>query len=394
MLFDLDQLINRQNKINPTQQRFLRVVCCLLSAVCVVRVDFCEKMSNFDIIIVGAGMSGIGLACHIKKNFPDKTFVLLESRSSHGGTWDTFSYPGIRSDSTMFAFSYTFFPWLSTTVIAAGKTILGYLNQTLDQFSIRSDIQVNQSVLAANWSSQQKNWSLQVKNNVTNNISTYKSQYVFLCTGYFDHKEGYTPDFPGRDRFKGQIIHPQHWPESLDYTNKRVVVIGSGATAITLIPSMTDKANHVVMLQRSPSYIASIPATSSVAESLLRIFPKSTAFFITRWANILYELLMYQIMVAFPKYGKDLIINDIRDILGADYPVEKHFSPQYNPWDQRFCICPDGDFFKAIKTGRASVVTDAIDTFTERGIALKSGRENENREGEKRRGNRGGGEER
>ncbi|WP_372366242.1 flavin-containing monooxygenase [Candidatus Uabimicrobium sp. HlEnr_7] len=329
----------------------------------------------FDVIIVGAGLSGIGMACHLQRNCRDKSYAVLEGREAMGGTWDLFRYPGIRSDSDMHTLGYDFKPWCAAKAIADGPAILDYIKETAAEHDIDKNIRYNCMVKTANWSDENCKWEIEVKDKSTDQISKISCNFLAMCSGYYSYEKGHSPDFPHSEDFSGQIIHPQKWPENLDYTGKKVVIIGSGATAVTLVPSMADKAEHVTMLQRSPTYIVSRPAKDKVANILRKILPGKMAYAITRWKNVFIQRFYYDQARAKPQKTKEFLVKMTRKELGSGYDVDKHFSPNYNPWDQRVCLVPDGDLFKKIKSKQASIVTDTISRFTEKGILLDSGKE-------------------
>ena len=324
-----------------------------------------------DIIVVGAGISGIAAAYNLQKSCPNKSFAILEGRSALGGTWDLFKYPGIRSDSDMHTLGFRFKPWIHKKSIADASSILEYLNETVDEYDIRDKIVFNQKVTAANWLSDKSLWELSVVDEDQKISMT--CNFLFLCGGYYSYDKPYMPKFPEQDRFEGQVIHPQFWDESIDCSDKKVVVIGSGATAVTLVPAIAKNAAHVTMLQRSPSYVVSAPGEDSWSQALNKIFPIRLTYFLIRWKNIFRTSLGFYLSRKYPERVKDRLINLVREELGNDYDVEKHFTPRYNPWDQRMCLVPDSDLFNSIKSGKASVVTDHIDHFTENGILVKSG---------------------
>jgi len=324
-----------------------------------------------DVIVVGAGISGIAAAYNLQKSCPNKSFAILEGRSALGGTWDLFKYPGIRSDSDMHTLGFRFKPWIHKKSIADASSILEYLNETVDEYGIRDKIVFNQKVTAANWLSDKSLWELNVMNEGQSISMT--CNFLFLCGGYYSYDKPYMPKFPEQDRFEGQVIHPQFWDESIDCSDKKVVVIGSGATAVTLVPAIAKNAAHVTMLQRSPSYVVSAPGEDSWSQALNKIFPIRLTYFLIRWKNIFRTSLGFYLSRKYPERVKDRLINLVREELGNDYDVEKHFTPRYNPWDQRMCLVPDSDLFNSIKSGKASVVTDHIDHFTENGILVKSG---------------------
>jgi cation diffusion facilitator CzcD-associated flavoprotein CzcO len=328
---------------------------------------------HFDVVIVGAGLSGIGAGYHLKANCPDRSYVILEGRDTIGGTWDLFRYPGIRSDSDMYTLGYSFKPWTDAKAIADGPSILKYVKETASEHGIDKKIRYRHRVTQASWSSSEARWTVGAMRDGA--PIQFTCNFLFLCGGYYNYENGYTPDFAGTERFKGRLVHPQQWPEDLDYAGKRVVVIGSGATAVTLVPEMAKTAKHVVMLQRSPTYVVSRPAEDSVANWLRRWLPARTAYGITRWKNVLFGMYFYRMTRKRPEDVKKAIIKMVRDQLGPDYDVATHFTPRYNPWDQRLCLVPDSDLFESIKAGTSSVVTDKIETFTENGLKLASGKD-------------------
>jgi monooxygenase len=331
--------------------------------------------NHFDVLIVGGGLSGIGAACSLQKNCPKKSYVILEGRASIGGTWDLFRYPGIRSDSDMFTLGYSFRPWVEGKAIADGHSILKYINDTAKDYGVDKNIRFHHLVKRASWSSKQALWSVEAECGPDKEIVRFTCNFLFLCSGYYSYVEGYTPVFPGSERFAGLVVHPQKWPEDLAYADKRVVVIGSGATAVTLVPAMAKSAAQVTMLQRSPTYVVSRPEQDAMANFLRRHVPASVAYSLVRWRNILFGIYFFRLCKRSPERVKKWILKQVQAALGTDYDVSKHFTPHYNPWDQRMCLVPDGDLFEAIKAGKANVVTDEIDTFTERGIKLRSGTE-------------------
>jgi len=329
----------------------------------------------FDVVIVGAGLSGVGAACHLQARCPGKSYVILEGRESMGGTWDLFRYPGIRSDSDMFTLGYSFKPWLDSKAIADGPSILKYVRETAAEHDIEKHVRYQHRVVKATWSSNDAVWDVEVRRVDTEETVVLRCNFMLMCAGYYRYEHGYLPEFKGRERFAGEIVHPQLWPEDLDYSGRKVVVIGSGATAMTLIPEMAKKAGHVVMLQRSPTYVISRPDKDIVANVLRRILPQKTAYAITRWKNIAMQQWLYHQTRRNPERVKRKLLKWVRKELGTDYDVETHFTPSYNPWDQRLCLVPNSDLFQAIRSRTASVVTDQIDTFTEKGILLRSGEE-------------------
>jgi monooxygenase len=330
---------------------------------------------HFDVLIVGAGLSGIGAAVHLQKEAPGKTYALLEARSTSGGTWDLFRYPGIRSDSDMYTLGYSFRPWPGAKAIADGPSILEYIRDTARDERVEEHIRYDSRVKRVDWSSSDARWTVTVEG--ADGRSTLTCGFLFTCTGYYRYDEGYTPAFEGIERFAGQVVHPQHWPEDLDYAGKKVVVIGSGATAVTLVPAMADRAAHVTMLQRSPTYIAARPAVDAIADLLRDKLPAKLAYTILRWKNVLLTMLAFQVSRKRPALMKGLVRKGLEKELPAGYDIATHFTPQYNPWDQRFCLVPDGDLFRSIRDGKASIATGHIETFTETGIRLTSGQEAE-----------------
>ncbi|WP_417544709.1 flavin-containing monooxygenase [Marinobacter sp.] len=327
---------------------------------------------HFDVLIIGAGVSGIGMACHLRQKCPGKSFTILERRQSLGGTWDLFRYPGIRSDSDMFTFGYNFRPWTGGKVLADGASIKSYVSETAKEHGVERHIRYGLSVQTADWSSLDKCWNLIAVNEATGESETYTASFLIGCTGYYNYDQGYKPDFPGEADFKGQIVHPQRWPENLDFTGKKVVVIGSGATAITLVPSMAGKAAHVTMLQRSPTYLMPLPSMDKIALALQKVLPARAAYRLTRARNISISRFLYQRSRKSPEAMRRLFLSIIKRQVD-DQTDMRHFTPDYNPWDQRLCVVKDGDLFKALKAGRASIATDHIERFTETGIQLKSG---------------------
>ncbi len=327
-------------------------------------------MEHFDIMIVGAGLSGIGAACHLRQRHPRKSFAILEGRKAMGGTWDLFRYPGVRSDSDMYTLGYRFRPWRNAKAIADAPSILNYIRETAAEFKVDKKIRYGHRVKHAAWSTSDARWTIEAETEKSTNQFT--CNFLYLCTGYYDYNAGYTPEWPGVEKFRGQIVHPQKWPEDLDYEGKRVVVIGSGATAVTLVPAMAERAAQVTMLQRSPTYVVSRPAEDQIANTLRSVLPAGAAYAITRWKNVLMQLFFYNLARSRPNVFKWMLARGVRNQLGEQYDA-RHFTPKYNPWDQRLCLVPDSDLFKAINDRRATVVTDQIETFTERGLQLKSG---------------------
>jgi monooxygenase len=326
--------------------------------------------AHYDAIIIGAGISGISAAYHFQKLCPGKTYKILERRQQIGGTWDLFNYPGIRSDSDMYTFGFSFRPWHDESAIASKDKIIDYLNDTIDEYDIGKNIEFGVYTKKASWSSEEAKWQLDAVDELSGASKRYSSQHIFMCVGYYNYDHGYTPDFEGRADFKGAVIHPQLWPEDADYRDKNVVVIGSGATAVTLIPSMATKAAHVTMLQRSPTYMAARPAIDPKANWIAKWLGRRAA----RWWFIFNSMFIYNYCKKFPSRAKAAIIGEVKGLLGKNFEA-KHFTPKYDPWDERLCLCPDGDLFDAINSGKASVVTDHIERFTESGIKLKSGLE-------------------
>jgi cation diffusion facilitator CzcD-associated flavoprotein CzcO len=329
----------------------------------------------FDVVIVGAGLSGIGAACHLQHKSPGKSYVILEGREAIGGTWDLFRYPGIRSDSDMHTLGYNFKPWKESKAIADGPAILKYIKETATEHKVDDHIRYGHCVVKASWSTEDACWEITVRKAGSDVTESVRCNLMLMCSGYYNYQQGYLPEFEGRERFGGQVIHPQFWPDDLDYAGKKVVVIGSGATAMTLVPAMAEDVEHIVMLQRSPTYVISFPDEDIVANILRVILPEKWAYAITRWKNIKFQQWMYGQTRKRPETVKRLLLRQVRKELGEDYDVEKHFTPAYNPWDQRLCLIPNNDLFEAIRSGQASVVTESIDTFTETGILLESGEE-------------------
>lgn len=332
-------------------------------------------MEHFDVVIVGAGISGIGAGYHLQKNCPDKSYMILEGRDKIGGTWDLFKYPGIRSDSDMYTLGYSFKPWREAKAIADAPSILNYLNETAREYGIDEKIRFNHQVKNAAWSSEDARWTVTAERGPDNEIVEFTCNFLFMCAGYYSYKGGYTPDFPGVGNYKGRLVHPQKWSDDIDYEGKRVIVIGSGATAVTLVPELAKKAAHVTMLQRSPTYVVSRPAEDKIANWLRSKLPAKLAYGLTRWKNVLMGMYFFNLCRKKPEMVKQRLLEEVRKELGPDFDVETHFNPTYNPWDQRLCLVPDSDMFNVLKDGRASVVTDHIETFTETGIRLKSGKE-------------------
>jgi monooxygenase len=333
------------------------------------------SIEHFDVVIVGAGLSGIGAGYHLNTNCPDRSYVILEGRETIGGTWDLFRYPGIRSDSDMYTLGYAFKPWTEAKAIADGPSILKYVRETAAENGIDKHIRFRTRVRQARWDSAAARWTVEAEQGPAETPVRYTCNFLFMCSGYYKYEHGHTPEFPGADRFQGRIVHPQKWTDDIAYAGKRIVVIGSGATAVTLVPELAKTAAHVTMLQRSPTYVVSRPSEDELAQKLRRRLPERVAYGLTRWKNVLRGMYIYRLCKRDPERIKTLIVGGVRQELGPDYDVGKHFTPRYKPWDQRVCLVPDGDLFKTLRDGKASVVTDEIDTFTERGIRLKSGSE-------------------
>jgi len=327
---------------------------------------------HFDVVVVGAGISGIGAGYHLQANCRDRSYVILEGRPRLGGTWDLFRYPGIRSDSDMYTLGYSFRPWTEAKAIADGPSILKYLQDAAADYGIDRHIRYGHQVKAASWSTHDARWTVTAE--TADGPTTFTCNFLFMCSGYYNYAKGHSPEFAGVGDFAGQIVHPQFWPENLDYAGKAVVVIGSGATAVTLVPAMADNAAHITMLQRSPTYVVSRPAEDRMANWLRRHLPAKLAYGMVRWRNVLLGMFFFNRMRKYPAKAKERLIDMVRDELGPDYDVTTHFTPRYNPWDQRLCLVPDADLFAAIKAGRAEVVTDRIERFVPEGIKLESGR--------------------
>ncbi len=332
-------------------------------------------IEHLDVVIVGAGISGIGAAYHLQTALPRKSFAILEAREALGGTWDLFRYPGIRSDSDMYTLGFSFRPWTSPNAIADGPSILAYLQDTAREHGIDRKIRYRARVERAEWSSASARWTLHVRDGATGALFTVSCSFLFVCAGYYDYAGGYTPDFPGRERFPGQVVHPQRWTSDLAWAGKRVVVIGSGATAITLVPALAEKAAHVTMLQRTPSYVLALPGRDPIARWLREKLPSKAAYSVTRWKNVLAFMAFYQWSRRYPQRAKRWLVTQAGKQLGDREAARAHFTPPYEPWAQRLCFAPDGDFFAPIRDGRVDVVTDHVETFTERGILLRSGKE-------------------
>ncbi|MBA2348368.1 MAG: NAD(P)/FAD-dependent oxidoreductase [Solirubrobacterales bacterium] len=326
---------------------------------------------HVNVLIVGAGLSGIGAAHHLQEAFPSRSYAILEAREAIGGTWDLFRYPGIRSDSDMHTLGYRFKPWLAEKAIADAPAILDYVREAAREGGIEEHIRFGHKVVRAAFSGRDGRWQVEVE--VAGERVVFTADFLSICSGYYRYDEGFTPEFPGRERFGGEFIHPQHWPEELDYAGKQVVVIGSGATAMTLVPAMAKEAGHVTMLQRSPTYVFSLPDVDPIAKALEKWLPAKAAYALTRWKNITFQTLSYQASRAFPGPTKKVVRAFTKRQLPEGYDVDTHFKPTYDPWDQRFCLVPNADLFKALRRDTASIVTDHIETFTETGIELVGG---------------------
>jgi cation diffusion facilitator CzcD-associated flavoprotein CzcO len=330
---------------------------------------------HLDVIVVGAGISGIDAGYHLQTSLPRKHYAILEARANIGGTWDLFRYPGIRSDSDMYTLGFPFRPWSSDLSIADGTSIRTYVDETAREYGIDANIRFHHRMIDAEWSTEEERWTVEIERTDTSERLQLSCSFLFVCTGYYRYDEGYAPSFAGTDRFRGRIVHPQFWSDDVDYAGRRVIVIGSGATAVTLVPALAEKAEHVTMLQRSPSYVISLPANDALARAAQRLLPPERAYRLIRWKNVVLTTLFFQLSRWRPNLIKKLIRRGLERQLPPGYDVDTHFTPRYNPWDQRLCLVPDADLFEAIGAGRASVVTDEIETFTESGIRLASGSE-------------------
>lgn len=329
--------------------------------------------NHVDVLIIGAGLSGIGAACHLTKKCPDRSYLILERRERIGGTWDLFKYPGIRSDSDMYTLGYSFRPWTEPKVLADGASIRQYVEDTAEEYGVPKNIRFGRKVVNANWSSEKNVWTVTAENENGGDAETYTCNFIFSCSGYYNYDQGYKPTFPGEKDFKGQVIHPQHWPEDLDYSGKKVVVIGSGATAVTLVPAMAKGGAKVTMLQRSPSYIATVPEVDPISVQMRRVLPEMGVYRLARARNIALQRMVYKLSKERPKLMRRVLLMAARQQLGKHFDMT-HFRPSYNPWDERLCAVPNGDLFKVLRNGDAEIVTDHIDTFVEDGIRLKSGK--------------------
>lgn len=332
-------------------------------------------MDHYDVLIVGAGLSGVGAAWHLQQYCPGRSYVILEGREAIGGTWDLFRYPGVRSDSDMYTLGYSFRPWTEAKAIADGPSILDYVRDTAREAGIDRHIRFRHHVKSAAFSSEDARWTVEAERVDTGERVRFTCNWLHMCSGYYDYAQGYDPEFPGRERFRGTIVHPQFWPGDLDYSGKRVVVIGSGATAVTIVPEMAKRAAHVTMLQRSPTYMVSRPSEDRIANFLRKVLPAKLAYDIVRWKNVALQLFFFQLARKRPEKVKRKLLDELRGQLPPGYDVDTHFTPSYNPWDQRLCLVPDADMFEAISNGSASIVTGQIESFTENGIRLANGDE-------------------
>lgn len=332
-----------------------------------------DPAEHLDVLIVGAGLSGIGAGFHLQDKCPDRSYAILEARTTIGGTWDLFRYPGIRSDSDMLTLGYAFAPWSRPEAIADGGAILEYIKETASRYRVDEKIRFQHRVVGASWSSRDARWTLTVERGDPAETVTITCNFLYMCSGYYDYKAGYTPQFPGIDTFAGEVVHPQAWSDAVEYEGKRIVVIGSGATAVTLVPALAKKAEHVTMLQRTPSYVVSRPARDPVAERLDGLLPRAAVYRFVRWKSVVLGQLFFRLCKRAPGAMKRLIMKGVREELGEGFDVETHFNPPYGPWDQRLCLVPDSDLFEALRGGKASVVTDHIESFTTKGIQLRSG---------------------
>jgi monooxygenase len=332
-------------------------------------------IDHVDVLIVGAGLSGIGAGHQLRANFPAKTYAILEARDEIGGTWSLFKYPGVRSDSDMHTLGYRFRPWIDDMAIADGPSILGYVRGTMRDGDVERHIRFGQRAVSASWSSAASRWTVDVQRVDSGEMTRMTCGFLFMCSGYYRYDEGFTPEFNGIANFPGPVVHPQHWPADLEYAGKRVVVIGSGATAVTLVPAMSEDAEHVTMLQRSPTYIVALPAKDKIANSLRGILPSKLVYSIVRWKNVMRVMASFQLSRKAPGVMKSILRKMLEKQLPPDFDIDTHFTPRYNPWDQRLCVVPDGDLFRALRKGRAEIVTDTIEEFTESGLRLTSGKE-------------------
>ncbi|MGY1693988.1 flavin-containing monooxygenase [Geodermatophilus sp. SYSU D00814] len=328
---------------------------------------------HVDVLIVGAGLSGIGAACHLQREASGRTYAVLEAREAIGGTWDLFRYPGVRSDSDMFTLGYSFRPWTDPKAIADGASIREYVQDTAREYGVDRHVRYGTRVVAASWSTEDSRWTVTAERAGTGETETWTCSWLSVCSGYYRYDEGHRPRFPGEERFGGQVVHPQHWPDDLDWAGKRVVVIGSGATAVTLVPSLAERAAHVTMLQRTPTYVVSLPGRDALAEKLRRRLPDRVVYPVVRWKNVLVSMASFQLSRRRPELMKRVLAKAAAKELPGSVDVGTHFNPPYDPWDQRLCVVPDGDLFRVLREGRASIVTDRIAGFDETGIALESG---------------------
>ncbi|MBU6160724.1 MAG: NAD(P)/FAD-dependent oxidoreductase, partial [Myxococcales bacterium] len=333
------------------------------------------SVPHFDVLIVGAGLSGIGAAWQLQHACPGRTYAVLESRSAMGGTWDLFRYPGIRSDSDMYTLGYRFRPWTGDKALADGPSILQYIRDTASEAGIDRHIRYQHKVVSADWSTPDNRWTVVVAVGAGGDLQTFTCGFLWACSGYYSYAKGYTPTWQGMDTYKGRLIHPQHWPQDMDWTGKRVVVVGSGATAITLVPAMAEKAEHVTMLQRTPTWVASVPGRDKISSALRKRLSEETAYKLTRAKNVAFQIVTYHMARSRPELMKSFLRKGLQQHLPETFDWQTHFSPPYNPWDQRLCAVPDADLFRAISAGKVSVVTDTIDTFNETGVRLHSGQQ-------------------
>jgi cation diffusion facilitator CzcD-associated flavoprotein CzcO len=330
---------------------------------------------HFDVLIVGAGLSGIAAAYHLQTRCPERSFAILEARARLGGTWDQFRYPGVRSDSDMFTLGYSFRPWRESKAIAEGPSILNYVRETAAEHGIDKHVRFGHRVARAHWSTPDATWTVEAEREGTAEPVRFSCNFLFMCSGYYRYAAGHTPEFDGSRSFRGRIVHPQHWPDDAEVAGRQVVVIGSGATAVTLVPALAQSAARVTMLQRSPTWVVARPSEDAFARVLQRLLPARLAYAIARWQRVLLGMYFFSLCRRRPARARRLILGGVRAWLGADYDVDRHFTPRYDPWRQRLCLVPDGDLFHALRSGRAEVVTDEIERFTETGLRLKSGRE-------------------
>src|SRR5258708_9733855 len=327
---------------------------------------------HFDVLIVGAGLSGIGAAWHLQKECPGKPYAIVEARAASGGTWDLFRYPGVRSDSDMYTLGYRFRPWQEAKAIADGPSILAYIREVASDHGIDRKVRYGHRVVAASWSTPDARWTVELEADPDRVVRRLTCNFLWMCSGYYDYADGALPDFAAMDQLRRLNVHPRKWSDDVAWAGKRVVVIGSGATAVTLVPAMAETAEHVTMLQRSPTYMVARPSQDALANKLRRRLPLKLAYWATRWRNVLLGMYFYQMCKRKPDKVKSLLLGGVRQMLGPDYDIDTHFTPRYNPWDQRLCLVPDADFFRAIRRGKVSLVTDHIKSFTETGVELKS----------------------